>query len=358
MELRALLIPLIFLAVGSLTAQDTVRLQVLSYEWTTTHRPINFSWPGSSSTSCNSNASIQGNAYANGSFNAYGTTNGSCQTTFNPPINQTIDVEKPVVYILAETDSSRMILTCTRNVRWSQCEALNPGTFFARNLNGHFEVSAVSKGKSIWTRYEIVNQVAIVRQAQAMTPTVKADSLPSSDDVSRVATYRNNCNSGDMQGCINLGTMYRMGWGIAKDLTQANGLFKQACDAGNVDGCKNYDAAAPLPIAHDAPIIAREVPAYVAGPQASQAALPISEGTAAAPQTGVQTSLLINSAPAGADITVDGSFVGDTPSAINITTGVHEVTVTKTGFKGWHRSLTVTGGSIHLNAELQRTASK
>jgi hypothetical protein len=58
-----------------------------------------------------------------------------------------------------------MVLTCTRNVRWSQCHALNPGFFMARNNKGHFEVEGMSgKGKEEWVRFDIVQQNAISRQ--------------------------------------------------------------------------------------------------------------------------------------------------------------------------------------------------
>jgi hypothetical protein len=58
-----------------------------------------------------------------------------------------------------------MILTCTRNVRWSQCHALNPGFFVARNDKGHFEVQGVSpKGKEEWVRFDVVQQDANVAQ--------------------------------------------------------------------------------------------------------------------------------------------------------------------------------------------------
>ena len=149
-----------------LKAQDnTFRITVLSYQWTTTHKTLTFSTPGSANTSCNGTESATaygsgGNVYANG------TTSNNCSTTYTPPSNQNIDIQKPVVYILADSDSNRMILTCTRNVRWSQCEALNPGVFMARMDKGHFEVEATSgKGKEEWVKFDVVQQTAIIKQA-------------------------------------------------------------------------------------------------------------------------------------------------------------------------------------------------
>jgi hypothetical protein len=68
-----------------------------------------------------------------------------------------------------------------------------------------------------------------------------------------------------------------------------------------------------------------------------------------------QTVLAIASSPAGADIEVDGNFVGNTPSSVNLASGSHQVVVKKKGFVDWSKTLSVTGGSINLNAELVET---
>ncbi len=66
--------------------------------------------------------------------------------------------------------------------------------------------------------------------------------------------------------------------------------------------------------------------------------------------------LLLESTPQGADITVDGSFVGNTPSDVQVTEGEHTISVKKAGFKDWERKLKVSGGSsVHLNADLEKT---
>ena len=67
-----------------------------------------------------------------------------------------------------------------------------------------------------------------------------------------------------------------------------------------------------------------------------------------------QTSLSIDSAPAGADIEVDGNFVGSTPSSVPVSLGNHEITVRKKGYASWNRHMNVAGGTVHLNAELER----
>jgi hypothetical protein len=64
-------------------------------------------------------------------------------------------------------------------------------------------------------------------------------------------------------------------------------------------------------------------------------------------------NVAVDSTPPGADIEVDGGFVGNTPSTVTVTQGIHEITVKKKGFADWSRKLNVTGGSIHLAADLQ-----
>ena len=66
----------------------------------------------------------------------------------------------------------------------------------------------------------------------------------------------------------------------------------------------------------------------------------------------------MESVPPGADIEVDGSFVGSTPSDLEISDGEHMISVRKTGFKEWSRKLRIEGASkVHLSAELEIVAS-
>jgi hypothetical protein len=65
-----------------------------------------------------------------------------------------------------------------------------------------------------------------------------------------------------------------------------------------------------------------------------------------------QTSLIVESTPPGADIEVDGGFVGNTPSTITVALGNHEISVKKKGFADWSRKVNFTGGSVHLSPTL------
>src|SRR5208282_372396 len=61
-----------------------------------------------------------------------------------------------------------------------------------------------------------------------------------------------------------------------------------------------------------------------------------------------QASLVIDSAPPGADIEVDGAFVGNTPSTVSVVPGNHQVAVKRKRFTDWTKTLNVTGGNVHL----------
>jgi hypothetical protein len=77
-----------------------------------------------------------------------------------------------------------------------------------------------------------------------------------------------------------------------------------------------------------------------------------------APAAPAQASLNIESTPPGADIEIDGAFVGNSPSTVSVAPGSHQIAVKKKGFNNWTKTLTVTGGTVHLNAELEQTPAQ
>lgn len=107
-----------------------------------------------------------------------------------------------------------------------------------------------------------------------------------------------------------------------------------------------------------------EITAFVQGDMrldmAQFGGAPITQGMA--PAVGVvkpqlSCSLAIQSTPPGADIEIDGAFVGNTPSTVTVIGGSHHVVVKKQGFADWSRTLNVTGGAINLNAEMTPSAN-
>jgi len=63
----------------------------------------------------------------------------------------------------------------------------------------------------------------------------------------------------------------------------------------------------------------------------------------------------VSSNPTGADVSLDGNFIGNTPAALKLSPGKHTVTVKMTGQKDWSRDITVEAGSeVQLTANLEK----
>ena len=88
----------------------------------------------------------------------------------------------------------------------------------------------------------------------------------------------------------------------------------------------------------------------------STASIPPAATTVAAATPPASTGKLsVASVPDGADIEINGSFVGNTPSDLQLPEGEHVITLKKAGFKNWDRKMRVSAGSnVHLNAELEK----
>ena len=65
----------------------------------------------------------------------------------------------------------------------------------------------------------------------------------------------------------------------------------------------------------------------------------------------------VTSDPTGADVNVDGEFVGNTPSVLKLEPGKHNITVKKSGYKDWTREINVQSGSeVQLTATLEKAS--
>jgi hypothetical protein len=70
-------------------------------------------------------------------------------------------------------------------------------------------------------------------------------------------------------------------------------------------------------------------------------------------QPAVDASIDITSSPSGADVEMDGSFVGNSPSNIGVSPGDHTISMKKNGYKIWERKIKVTSGNVNITAELE-----
>jgi PEGA domain len=109
--------------------------------------------------------------------------------------------------------------------------------------------------------------------------------------------------------------------------------------------------AATSPAAED-PLVHPVNPAMQQPPAAPAAAttpaVPAAENEAC--------SVFVKSTPSGADIEVDGNFMGNTPSDLKLSPGEHKIAVSKNGFTSWERTMKINaGGNVTLNPTLEKS---
>jgi hypothetical protein len=80
-------------------------------------------------------------------------------------------------------------------------------------------------------------------------------------------------------------------------------------------------------------------------------------GPAAPAAQGQMANVRITSDSPGAEIEIDGAFVGSTPSSRQLTPGPHVITV-RLGSEVWTRTLSVQGGDVTVNAILSAPATQ
>jgi len=101
-----------------------------------------------------------------------------------------------------------------------------------------------------------------------------------------------------------------------------------------------------------------EITAFVQGDMKLEMAkfVPVAPGASAAAWTEVaaaaSSGLTIDASVANCDIEVDGAFVGSTPSTLTLAPGKHEIVVKKSGYADWKRTMNVSGGAVHVSAEM------
>jgi hypothetical protein len=99
-----------------------------------------------------------------------------------------------------------------------------------------------------------------------------------------------------------------------------------------------------------------EITAFISGDMkldmAKFAPAPVGGAAVAGVPNASAAGLTIEASVPNCDIEVDGSFVGSTPSTLNIAPGKHNIVVKKSGYQDWSRSMMVGSGSIRLNAEM------
>jgi hypothetical protein len=115
---------------------------------------------------------------------------------------------------------------------------------------------------------------------------------------------------------------------------------------------KETDSVSPAP-----PPAAATTPAPPANnPSAASAAAP-APAAQPAPEVATEdlTTAVVKSDPPGADVTVDGKYMGSTPSTVRLAPGDHTILLEKAGFKAWQRTMAVNpGGIVTIDATLAK----
>jgi hypothetical protein len=298
----------------------------------------------------NANVNSQ-TTYSDGSTaNTTGTVYGQQSSTVVVPAETTISRSSVAVYMYTyRVNGSQLQLIGTDRVVFSRVAASGYGYNAAgAELGagiGNLIRASGDRHRADKLYEEALNSIRADSQGSTVAPspastqtdilrdvrTAPQGSAVSASDATRAASYDDECGKGDMQSCANLGTMYKMGWGVNKDPSKAHALFKKACDGGNLFGCNS-----------STPDIAPPPPTKVG----------------VVPPVAGQASVEFNSTPSSADIEIDGAFVGNTPSTVTVTSGTHQIVIKKNGFSDWGKSLNVTGGTVQLNAELEQEPTK
>ena len=104
-----------------------------------------------------------------------------------------------------------------------------------------------------------------------------------------------------------------------------------------------------------------EITAYISGdaPLDAKKFMPQNQSvppTASEQMSGDASSISVKSSPDGAEVTVNGKFVGTTPSTLQLKAGEHVISIKKAGYAIWERTITLSaGGNVNLDATLEKT---
>ena len=87
---------------------------------------------------------------------------------------------------------------------------------------------------------------------------------------------------------------------------------------------------------------------------------PVAAAAAAPMPTAADLSVVsIKSNPDGADIMIDGKFVGNAPSTVRLVAGEHVIRIEKSGFKAWQRQITVnSAGNVNVEGALEKDSGQ
>ena len=138
---------------------------------------------------------------------------------------------------------------------------------------------------------------------------------------------------------------------VSKSTLSLGGSVQEACEALTRDW-SSHGKEIRASEAAAAPAL---VPAAAIERNGASAPPPVSQTQAGriAAQDSANASLEVASTPDGADIEIDGNYIGSTPSTVGVASGQHQISVKKSGFKPWERKISVSSGQVSVSAALE-----
>ena len=241
-------------------------------------------------------------------------------TNFDAYCNESKNATGENIMRVQDSDGKSFVITCTVDSRWSKCAPLQVGETYEarRGKNGITVWIQNPNGKDSTRQYRLAGDGS----------SVTADAAANSQPVVLPTQSGDPSNS--------------------RPLNVAPGQ-KAPLAPTRTASPSTATAAAPA-----APIPAPPATESTSVPTASASA-PTPAAPAVQESVASQVRCSFTTTPPGAEITLDGKYVGSTPSVISVGAGAHTVVFSMPGFAPWTRELTVAAGSdLTVNAILQK----
>jgi PEGA domain len=241
-------------------------------------------------------------------------------TNFDAYCNESKNATGENIMRVQDSDGKSFVITCTVDSRWSKCAPLQVGETYEarRGKNGITVWIQNPNGKDSTRQYRLAGDGS----------SVTADAAANSQPVVLPTQSGDPSNS--------------------RPLNVAPGQ-KAPLAPTRTASPSTATAAAPA-----APIPAPPATESTSVPTASASA-PTPAAPAVQESVASQVRCSFTTTPPGAEITLDGKYVGSTPSVISVGAGAHTIVFSMPGFAPWTRELTVAAGSdLTVNAILQK----
>jgi hypothetical protein len=242
-------------------------------------------------------------------------------TNFDAYCNESKNATGENIMHVQDSDGKSFVITCTVDSRWSKCAPLQVGETYEarRGKNGITVWIQNPNGKDSTRQYRLAGDGS----------SVTADAAANSQPVVLPTQSGDPSNS--------------------RPLNVAPGQKAPLAPTRTASPSTATAAAPAAPIPAPAPTESSSVPNSAPTSAAAPAAPAVQESAAS------QVRCSFTTTPPGADITLDGKYVGSTPSVISVGAGAHTIVFSMPGFAPWTRELTVAAGSdLTVNAILQK----